>query len=90
MTNHSIPHQQKATKSRRTPTPSVPSGELANRVTRKVVFPVQGCSRDLGVDPVSVGVDVVVRVVVSASAQVPVTVGSDDGGGGRDRTAHRP
>ena len=60
------------------------------RVTRKVVFPVQGCSRDLGVDPVSVGVDVVVRVVVSTSAQVPVTVGSDDGGGGRDRTAHRP
>ena len=44
-------------------------------MTRKVVFPVQGCSRDLGVDPVSVGVDVVVRVVVSASAQVPVTVG---------------
>ncbi|MCA1675166.1 MAG: hypothetical protein LC799_24230, partial [Actinobacteria bacterium] len=71
-------------------TPRATASFRAIRVTRKVVFPVQGCSRDLGVDPVSVGVDVVVRVVVSASAQVPVTVGSDDGGGGRDRTAHRP
>ena len=31
-------------------------------------------------DPLSAGVDVMVRVVVSASARVPVTVGSDSGG----------